>query len=279
MTGRSRSQIALTLLEAIISIFVLMVAVLMAVTLLHNSLRYQRLAKYRVEAAALAERTLDEVRAWAWQNSSGSYNYLGSWASYQNVVRTVNNYRVKIDASPNSVQLASPSRSMESVFGARARTMSSSVVPVRVRVEWDPPSTSNAVVLLTYVGEPPAAVASPLLITQTAGANPLPRNGTADYSVEARDTSGNIIQDVSFQWFVQPTGANPGMGTMFPPFGPQFTPPVAPTARHGRTARLRHTVRLEDGSWDWSPGSIQVRVRTRIHGREAYGQMAGQLAP
>ena len=269
----------LSLFEAIVSLFILTASVLMSVTLLHNSLRYQRMAKQRIEATALAEQTLDEVRAWAWQKSSGSFNYLGSWSLYQGTVRSVAPYRVRIDASPATVQLASPCKTLESVVPtARAKLLTSSVVPVRVRVEWDPPSPSHAVVIFTYVGEPPRVVVPPLQITRTAGSDPLPINGRADFAVEARDAGGNVIQDLMFQWYVEPVGANPGMGTMFPPFGPQFTPPVAPQARHGRTASLKHTVRLEDGSWDWAPGDVRLRARTGLHGRESFGEIRNNLA-
>lgn len=250
----------------------------MSSTLMHNSLRYLRMASQRVEATAIAQSTMDEIRAWAWQTSAGTHNYHSDWSTYRGVVRPVAGYRVRMDASPGSVTLASPCTTLETVHGANARFLRSSVVPVRVQVEWDPPIRANRVTLVSYVGEPPRTIQS-VTVTRGGSGDPVPRNAQVDFAVEASDPQGRVIEDLMFRWYVEPTGVNPGLATLFPPWGPPLSPAVPPGARDGSATSLKNTVRLENGSWGFSPGSVRVRARARLHGLDSLGETTAVMAP
>jgi hypothetical protein len=259
--------------ETIISIFLLVTAILMSGALMQASFQYQKMSKQRVEASAIAESTLDEIRAWANTMSAGRYNYNSDWSPYRGASRQDQGYRVLIDSRPDSVRLASPCNALEAVHGANGRFLDSSVVPVEVRVEW---GSSDFVSLLTYIGEPARRTAS-VDVQQTGGS--LAPNGFSEFSAQAVDANGDTIEDMMFRWYVQPVGATPGMGSLNPPWGGQLNPPTASGPRDGRSSSLKNSFRQVDGAWVVVGGDISVQAVTFGHGREVTGTTTARLQP
>jgi type II secretory pathway pseudopilin PulG len=268
-----RRQAGLSLIETVISIFVLATAVLIAGVLMQASFRYQTMARQRVEATAVAQKILAEVKAWAWTQSGGNYNYNGSWSAYQGAVRNEQGFRVRIDSSPRTVRLASPCSALEDHFGAEGRYLGSSVVPVRVTVEW---GSSDSLSLFTYIGEP-TRIPRTVVVNQSGGS--LAANGISRFSATALDANGAAIEDMMFRWYLEPTGANPGMGSLLPPWGGQVSPPVAMGPRDGRTSSVKNSYRKEDGSWIVVGGDVSVQAAATGHGREVIGTRMVRLAP
>lgn len=270
-----RNSYGLTLVETIVSIFLLAGAILMSGALMQSSFQYQKMSKQRVEAMSLAQKTLDQVRAWAWTRKGGRYNYLGDWSPYRGSVRTELGYQIRVDSKPKSVRLASPCSSLEAQYGDRGRYLDSSVVPVRVTVEW---GDSNSVSLFSYVGEPPR-IAETVEVRQINGSDPISPKGFGKFSASALDKNGDVIEDMMFRWYLEPKGANPGMGSLIPPWGSQVTPSVAEGPRDGRTARVKNSFRKQDGSWTVVGGNLEVQALARAHGRDTVGTKTVGLSP
>lgn len=247
----------------------------MSGALMQSSFQYQSMSKQRVEAVTLAQKTLDQVRAWAWTRKSGRYNYLGNWSPYQATVTTEQGYEIRVDSKPGSVRLASPCTTLESLYGARGRFLDSSVVPVRVTVEW---GDSNSISLFSYIGEPPRS-AETVKVRQIEGGDPIPSNNFGKFSATALDDKGDTIEDMMFRWYLEPKGANPGMGSLIPPWGGQVNPVVAVGPRDGRTARLKNSFRKQNGNWTVVGGKVEVQALARAHGRDTVGSKTVGLAP
>lgn len=263
----------LSLLEAIISIFILAGAILMSGALLQSSFQYQSRSKQRVEATVLAQRIMAEVKAWAWRQSGGKYNFNTDWSPYRSAQRTEGGFTIRIESSPGSVTLASPCTALEAHFGSEGRSLNSSVVPVRVTIDW---GTSETLSLLTYVGEPPR-IADRVVVRQTGGSTG--PNGISQFSARAFDAAGEEIPDMMFRWYLQPTSATPGMGSLLPPWGGQLLPPVPMGPRDGRTASVKNTFRREDGTWTVVGGNVSVQAMVQGHGRERVGETIVRLSP
>lgn len=240
-----------SLVECIVSVFVLTVAMLLMVNLFHASLRYQRELEVRSQALLQANARLAEVRAWARDPD----NFASGWGPYNGTTFSdplTPNITLRVDCDPNGRPLYTPCQSLEAPYGADARILTRTVVPVRVTASW---GGTGQLTVFTYVGQPvPAAAdrtASVLILG--AVASPMPSGATAPLSVSGTDGAGRPLHDMLYEWNVQSDGGNariqPG------------------TDRVGRAATLENLVQLSPVMPPASvPGDIQVKARTRYHG-------------
>jgi hypothetical protein len=273
--------------EAIVSIFLLSSVVIMVMTMLNASLRYQGQAQRRAMAAMLGRKTFEQVRAWAWESPGGALNFSGDWAAYDGASLTDPDhpdYTIEVNARPGTATLYSPCSSLESGYGSRARRLDASLVPVSVKVRWQEGSTPQELEMVSFVGEPPRQISS-VLVTRVHGpSDPVPREGVVEFSAQALDGAGQPLPDVMFRWYVEPTAPNsgddPGLGTLLPPWGPPVVPPLPETPRHGRRASLKHSYIRSDGvTWGYSEGFCRVIAVAISRGQEVRGQQIVRLAP
>ncbi|MCE7872824.1 hypothetical protein DYH09_20910 [bacterium CPR1] len=265
---------ATTLTETLMAIFLLLAGMLIVINLLHASLRHQARIEKRALSVQLAQLTLDRVRAWAWEKTAGTCNFHSNWAFYNGVTLTDPAYpglTVQVDVSPGGRSLFSPASTLEQTYSGLPRRMTRAVVPVRVRVSQ---SGSDSVTLLTYVGEPPLELA-PLTITGAAGA--LAQDASVTLQVSATDLAGNPVQGLSYFWSVEPTGPNPGLGTLVTDLDADGLPD---RPRDGSQIDFQHRYLRSDGTaWRHKDGQCRVIARTRQYGRTVTGEVVLDLSP
>lgn len=249
MTRRS----GLSLLETVIALFLLVAEVLVLLGAFHQGVRHQARTTMQAQAVGVVQRTMSEVRAWARVPA----NFDSNWAVYNGATRQDAGFTVQIECAPAGLALASPCNSLENPWTSRAKVMRRSVVPVKVTATWDPSDSRANVSVTSYIGEPPRAANPVLLITQTGGpSSPVPQNGVMAFKVDARDASGNALQDLQFRWYVKPFTGNASVLDGGP--------------RDGTTAEVKHAY-IYNGITLHVAGTIQVECRTTYHGRELRG--------
>lgn len=242
---------AVSLIECIVSVFVLTVAMLLMVNLFHASLRYQRELEVRSQALLQANAKLAEIRAWARDPD----NFASTWAPYRGTTFTDPlrpSMTLQVDCDPSGRPVYTPCQSLEAPFGADARILTRTLVPVRVTASW---GGSGQLTVFTYVGQPvpPVADRAASVLTMGAIAGPMASGATAPLTVTGVDGTGRPLNDMLYEWGVHSEGGNariqPG------------------TDRAGRTATLENLVQLSPVIPPFSvPGDIQVQARTRYHG-------------
>ncbi|MEW6278399.1 MAG: hypothetical protein AB1758_07260 [Candidatus Eremiobacterota bacterium] len=265
-----------TLTETILSVFVLTAGMLLVVNLLHTSLRYQSQIEERALGARLARLTLARVRAWAWENSGGAFNFYGNWAPYAGTTSTDPAYpgfTIRVDADPTGRALFSPCSTLEQTYASLPRRLTRAVVPVRVRVERP---GSDPVILVSYVGAPPVTL-QPLTVTLAGGATPLAQDATVTLAVSASDGSGTSVDGLAYSWSVEPTGTTPALGTLVVDTDGDGRPDMP---RDGSQIVFQHRYRKPDGvTYLHKDGQCKVIARTRHHGRDVTGEIVLDLQP
>ncbi len=250
----------MSLLECIISFFLLASGAVVMVNLFDASMRHTLSVEKRNQVTQMAENVLDSVREWA----VDSNNFTSSWAPYANTSVTDPRYpgiTASVRAEPAGRDLFSPFADI-----AQARRISQSVVPVRVEASWQG-RPDTRVLLFTYIGEPPrpgleTGVTPPALAVQlTSGLDPLPINGTMDFEARLTDNNGEVIPGLIFSWSVEPDPATSGNAL------------VERITYEGDRARLIHQFPGNPGVTHVS-GAIKVKARVRYSGKDFEGESA-----
>lgn len=117
--------------------------------------------------------------------------------------------------------------------------------------------------LASKVGAPPTEVED-LVVTQLAGANPLARDGQADFQAELQAPDGSAIPDLQFDFYLDFTN---GYGRL------QEDP-------DGRTVHFFNQIVNTTGPNLYTGGEVRIIARTFYAGREYRGESASfSLAP
>lgn len=238
--------------------FLMTAALLMVINLFHSGLRHGAQARMVVEANRLAENTLAEIRAWAREPA----NFLSGWTPYNGVVLSDPDwpaFRIRVDCEPTGIEVLSPSTALETAYSPDQRRLSSSVVPVEVTVEWGAPGDPHrSVTVVTQVGEPLRQLGpNPLQVTRSGGASdPVPQEGLVSFQAQLVDSSGQPIQDISFEWYAVPVTGN----ATVVPLG----------SRNRASSQLQHHYYLNPitSTWSYEPGQVRARARAIYGGRE-----------
>jgi Tfp pilus assembly protein PilV len=240
----------MSMVETVLSMFLLAGIMLVIVNLFHASLRYQVRVESRGKMAMLATRTMNDVRAFA-QNPA---NFNGGLSFYNGRTWTdpdLPDFTIRTDTVTTGRSIYSPCETLEVPWTTtgQARQMIRSVIPVRVRVS----RQSDAVSLVGYIAEP---VREPNLNLVISPLTVPPVNGGATFSlsVTAYDTSGLPIQDLFYDWDID---AGTGNATI------QGSSP-----RDGRTVTI---INSYDGAP--APGTISVDVQCRYKGQLLKGSI------
>jgi hypothetical protein len=241
----------MTLIEVLVSMTILLMAFMILFNLFHACLRYNSRLENRVLASVIAGKTVEEIRNWAWTESSGLYNFDSDWHSYSGLCRADAEhpgYQVRVVV--RDMESLSPCVTIEDGFPEQ-RTLSSSLKKVKVTVSWDPLDSARQFDLYSVIREPPRTFDR---ITIGA-AIPLPPelapNETAKFIASAWDTGGRELADLFFKWYVHPIDGN---GTL------------TYESRDGKRATFCNKVMLPDGSWGYSGGSCKVYAQARYRG-------------
>ena len=250
----------LSLVECIISLFMLACGVVVMVNLYDASMRHSLSVEKRNQVTQMAEEVLDSVREWA----SDSNNFISTWAPYTSASLTDPRYpgvTASVRAQPGGFDLLSPFAD-----DPQARRIPNSVVPVRVEASWEG-RPDTRVLLFTYIGEPPrpglevGGTPPALAVQLTTGVDPLPVNGTMDFEARLTDSNGEVIPGLVFSWSVEPDPASSGNAL------------VERLTYEGDRARLTHHFPGPAGFTSVS-GAIKVKARVRYSGKDFEGESA-----
>lgn len=244
--------------------YILVVAMLALVALMHSSLRTSSVVELRNRVRLAADRKLREIEHWAWSREAGMRNFdtnpedwAGSWGrvgTFSDALDPDLSFTVRVAA----VDLHSPSRSLETVAGASQRVISRAVR--RVTVEVSAPRGAARSSLTTLIGEGPdrewAATESLRIETVGSFPNPLPPDEGATFRVRAYDRDGREIPGMLFRWYLRPLDGN---GTVT-------------QTRDGRQATFRNVYFRANGSRTHTGGRCRLMVRAVLNGVERTAQ-------
>lgn len=240
----------LSLLETIISLFLMVAATLIVTQLFHTSLRHGNVTERRLLGAFLCDGKIEEIRAWA----SDPDNYEGTWAPYDNVTTTDPEYTdYQITTTLSNPSRLSPATDLESIHPVGDRKeVNESLRGVTVTCVWGTRPVDRLEVS-TLVSAPPREwhATNPLEITQTSSVSPWSRDLTNSFRVRGFDENGREIQDITFHWDVV---AMDGNAT------------VASSSRDGREAVIGNWIFGFTGARLYRPGNADVVVTARFGG-------------
>ncbi len=268
LTPSRASPRGLTLVETVISIFLLLCACLVVIALFHTSLRYSARILQQNAASVVAEKTLARVRAWARSREGVKFNFERSsnWNVYNGDLQPdpeEASFHVRILAVPHTI--FSPCSELEKQFDLdRRRALGSSYHRVTVTVSWDPPSPSNTFAITSLIGSPPhrmpssqGALKTRLEVETPDYHDPLFFDDVNKFRAKLIDADDEEIPDVMFRWHVIPgIGAgltSSGNGVIDPNHGY--------TQRTGQRVAFRNNFPLPSNPWSQSiQGQVAVGV-------------------
>lgn len=234
----------MTLVETVLSMFLLVGVMLTIVNLFHASLRYQVRVENRGKMALLATRTIEDMRAYA-QNPA---NFNGGLAFYNGRTWTepdFPDFTIRTETVPTGRSIYSPCETLEVPWtpSGQARRLDNSVVPVKVSVSF----RTDSVSLVGYIAEPARDPDPTLRITPLAVPD-VPAGASFSLTVTAFDTGGVVMRDLFFDWDID---AETGNATI-----------TASSPRDGRTVTI---INQYNGTTE--PGTIRVTVKCRYRGQ------------
>lgn len=242
---------AITLVEALVAIFLLCSALLVSCNLFHAGMQYNRRADERILTARLAQNKLEEIVGWARGRVGTTYNY-ADWSLYDGATGTFPEApRVHYAVTVEDVRLADPCSSFQAVAAAD-RQHSVGVKRVHVRA-WQ---SGPALELSTLVRPPVREMSGALQVAAVGSpASPLPKDDTASFSVTALDVGGNQVPDLTYQWYVI---SGTGSGTLAQTWD-------------GSQGDLVNVIQVPLHPPVYTGGSCSLRVRARYAGLELWG--------
>ena len=191
----------LSLAETVVALFVLVVACLGCVQMFHFGLRSGSVTEKRSVAAFLANKRLTQLQVWAKDPT-----HFSSWSGFPNgadadfpdygLQTTVSDYTA---FSPCS-----------GVQGSTVRQLTKSLKRVQIDVSYPPFTAADHLKVVSLIGEPPHPLAGlTVLVDDSAISNPVPPAPfTQNLSAQVRDGSNTVIQDMMFDWYVDPDTGN-----------------------------------------------------------------------
>ena len=241
--------------------FLLGCGMLAMVSLYDSAMRHTVSVERRYHLSLFGEELSDAVRNWALDPN----NYLSSWSPYDNDDFTDPRYPgviANVRAEATGRDLYSPS-----INTAQARTLTGSVVPIRIEARWRDGRDSARVVLFSYICEPPrpgllTGTPPSVSVNLTAGTDPVPQDQKLTFEASLLDNNGQKIKGVIFAWEVVPVGPTPqGNGLI-----------ESLTYEGDRVQLVNHFP--APAGFMHVPGGIRVRARARYGGKEFEGESA-----
>ncbi len=188
-----------------VALFIITAGVLAIFNLYTSALRYGARAQERSLAVTLAQAKMDKLRACSHRPTTPAHN----WDDFSSETGTSTNPEFpgyQLDVSVQAVNLDSPNSRFESAFAATERIQARNVKRVTVQVSW----RNGQVSLTSLLAQPTLEWGSPaLVITPTGGVpDPIPPNTDVEFTVEAYDADNRPINDLTYNWYVEPRDGN-----------------------------------------------------------------------
>lgn len=246
--GRASDK-AFSLVEAVLSSFLLLTAVSMCVWLFDASLQAEAGNDRRVLATMVAQDRLEEIRA------AADASFGAGLASFNDVRSTSQGLEVHTRAQ--YIKLYTPCSRLETQYPLAAvfpspgpKALERSCWQVEVTVSWGH-RAADRVTLASLVGDWRKADFT-VRITPNATQRVAPR-GTMQYTCVAEDGLGNRLYDLVFSWYVNPLD---GMGT------------ISQVSRDGQVCLYKNHFRNFDGRYTVQPGKCEIECRAVYRGQE-----------
>ncbi|MCA9792625.1 MAG: hypothetical protein KC910_12550 [Candidatus Eremiobacteraeota bacterium] len=224
----------MALAETVAAIFVLASAFVVASVLFHTALQWNSRVYQRQLAVHLAERKLEDIRAWSLQtHGAGSTLFKNGWATQTGGPFTYpehSGFNLFVDVGLPDPSPTGPSGPFPSPPGPfpgagfyspctqfwghypRTKILNDSILQVEVRVEW---GNNETFTLVSRLADPikgfdaPGGIAR-VTVRQTSGGGNLARNASAEFEADVRDSANNIVDDVMIVWYVEPDSTGNG---------------------------------------------------------------------
>ncbi|MCD4783295.1 MAG: hypothetical protein K8T10_05610 [Candidatus Eremiobacteraeota bacterium] len=243
-----------TFLEVLISLTVLLVVCLVLFGMFHASLRYSADIKDESIAAVIAERNIEEIRAWAYTFDDGQkmYNFNDeNWtpsspypfSGYAGADSINSDFNVDIkirkggpyyyhdpqNPANDECHLFYPSTGTEKDQMFK-RTMDNSMARVQVTVSWN--NNQKNFTTVACIAEPTREL-DIINISTISSVDPVLSDNTNKYEAQAKDIYNNDINDVQYKWYVEPIDGN-GEVVYYPEPDPRPspTPSINPVTGH-----------------------------------------------
>jgi Tfp pilus assembly protein PilV len=240
----NRISRGLTLVETLISLFILLSAFVVVVSLFHRSLQYSSSIESKNLAAAFADTVLDDMREW----SRNPAQFTGSWSSW-NAVTDSAYPDFQASAAVTDYALYGTCAGLESVYPAADRhVLQSSCKRVQLTISKD---SKVMLVVHTLIAEPARLPVTVEVTALTPVPSPLLRGAGVRYQAVAKDASGNVIPDIPFQWNILAVQGNASVTT---------------PSRDGRQATLTNVYRLRNGTAHYTGGECCIQAIATVRG-------------
>ncbi len=244
--------LGLSLIETVISTFILLIGGLACLELIATATRHQASSSLEIQAAQLAEQAMGRIRVWAQDPA----NYRAGWSLYDNDhfgSPAAPGFDIAITSE--SLKVVSFCTELEAKFGTEARTLDQAMRQVRVAVRWN---GNREVVLVSKIGSPlaPVRTANPIVIQRLSGPlDPIPVDASVLFACDLYDTDGRAIPGVAFGWNVESISGN------------GYLEPVRKSA--GQQVNLFHHFYATDPELNLPPHAIPGQIR--LHVESVYG--------
>lgn len=189
---------AFSLVEVIISIFLLGGVAMGVLSMTQTAFVAQRRSENLLQAGLLAQQTMNEVRAWA----EDPDHFLGDWSSQNGRQFNSGTYQVTITCRPEGRRLDSPCQSLEAQWEGTpqgTRSMPRAVVPLEVRVAWSP-LEKDSLKLTSLIGEPQRDLTGARVVVSDPNPSAIANGDGCLYSAEVFDAAGRPFQNLLFGW-------------------------------------------------------------------------------
>lgn len=258
---KSRLRRGSSLLETVISLFLMAAILILSFQLFHNASAWQGESESRSTALWLARAKLEESKIAAkdlseFQNSLHSLQGVSSDPQHPSFTIEVTTTEYGAQAHPGY----SPSRTHEELYNSSPqhgyfpsltddrRSFGNSTLNVTVKVAWSQ-DRGRPIVLNALVREP-ARTAASIEITQT-GPNTLNFRDSVEFSAHLLDNAGLRIEDATIHWSLVPVSS---YGLIF-------------QTRQGNRAILRYAdTDVNNLEFQPPPGACRLKAAAKIEG-------------
>jgi Tfp pilus assembly protein PilV len=258
MLSRPKTS-AFSLVEGVLSTFLLLTSVLLGAYVFHSSLRAEANNEKRVVAALVAESALAEIRDHAGRDFAGLVaRYNGqTWVPEGEPDMTVSVRAAPTDLGLACMELESQYPSSNEFPEPERRLLSRSVTQVEVEVAWTDPSPQSVTLVEKVTDLHTATDFRVDLLTDDGAAAPesmsLARRASAGFRARAV-VNGQPIDDIQFTWFVQPVI---GFGSL------------SAVSRDGLRCVYQNAYRNYNDDLRFAPGACYLTLKATYQGRES----------